>query len=64
MISYAVKSQEANNCLFSFKGLSTDSKPTGTYAGKAIANGSTFFEMDNQTVYFYDGGTNAWLDQP
>lgn len=48
----------------SFKGLSTDSKPTGTYNGLKIVNGSTFFEMDTQDCYFYDGGSNTWLAQP
>lgn len=64
MISYAVKANEKDNALFSFKGLSTDTKPTGSYNGKTIANGSTFFEMDNQVVYFYDGATSDWLNQP
>ncbi len=48
----------------SFKGLSTDSKPTNTYNGLKIVNGSTFFEMDTQDCYFYDGGSNTWLAQP
>lgn len=48
----------------SFKGLSTDTKPTTNYGSLAIKNGSTFFEMDTQEVYFYDGGTNTWLAQP
>ena len=48
----------------SFKGLSTDSKPTNTYNGLKIVNGSTFFEMDTQDCYFYDGGSNTWLTQP
>lgn len=64
MISYSVKAQHADDAEFSFKGLSTDTKPTGTYDGQKIANSSTFFEMDNQTVYFYDGGTSSWLAQP
>lgn len=48
----------------SFKGLSTDTKPTVKYDDLAIINGSTFFEMDTQEVYFYDGDTDDWLDQP
>ena len=48
----------------SFKGLSTDSKPTTKYNGLEIKNGSTFFEMDTQQCFFYDGGTNTWLAQP
>lgn len=48
----------------SFKGLSTDSKPTVKYGDIPITNGSTFFEMDTQEVYFYDGGSDSWLAQP
>lgn len=48
----------------SFKGLSTDTKPTGTFEGSKITNGSTFFEMDTQEVYFYDEHASKWLDQP
>ena len=48
----------------SFKGLSTDTKPTVKYDSLKIVNGSTFFEMDTQECYFYDGGTDTWLAQP
>lgn len=48
----------------SFMGLSTDSKPTQTYNGLKIKNGSTYFEMDTQQVYFYNGATDSWLAQP
>lgn len=48
----------------SFKGLSTDIKPTVTYDDLKITNGSSFFEMDTQEVYFYDEATESWLDQP
>lgn len=48
----------------SFKGLSTDEKPTGKYDDIEITNGSSFFEMDTQSVYFYDYATQSWLDQP
>lgn len=48
----------------SFKGLSTDAKPTVNYQSLEIKNGSTFFEMDTQECYFYDGGTDTWLAQP
>lgn len=64
MISYSVKAQLKDTAEFAFKGLSTDSKPTDVFIGKNIGNGSTFFEMDTQEVYFYDGGTNSWLAQP
>lgn len=48
----------------SFKGLSTDTKPTVKYGNLPIKNGSTFFAMDTQEVFFYDGGTDSWLTQP
>ena len=64
MISYSVRAQLATNAEFSFKGLSTDTKPTGSHDGQTIANGSTFFEMDTQEVYFYDGDSSDWLAQP
>lgn len=47
--------------VISFKGLSTDNKPTGTFMGMTIGNGSSFFEMDTQAVKFYDGGTDTWI---
>lgn len=57
---------EGNNDIstFSFKGLSTDTKPTDTWDETEIKNGSSFFEMDTQEVYFYDGDSKTWLDQP
>lgn len=48
----------------SFKGLSTDTKPTVSYNSLKITNGSTFFQMDTQEVYFYDEATESWLAQP
>lgn len=48
----------------SFKGLSTDTKPTVKWDDLPIVNGSTFMAMDTQEVFFYDGGTNTWLAQP
>ena len=48
----------------SFKGLSTDTKPTVSFEGMPIVNGSSFFEMDTQDVYFYDGTSDDWLEQP
>lgn len=52
------------NAPLSFYGLSTDTKPTQTYGSMKIVNASTFFEMDTQLVFFYDGENDAWLDQP
>lgn len=58
----AVKTVMKDNLkMFEFRGLSSDTKPTETYEGETIGNGSTFFEMDTQEVKFYDAGTNAWV---
>lgn len=64
MISYSVKAQKAGDFEFAFKGASTDTKPTGVCDNMTIANGSTFFEMDTQEVYFYDGANSDWFAQP
>lgn len=64
MISYKAKNYGPDSYDFSFKGASTDTKPTVEHDGMKIANGSTFFEMDTQTCYFYDGDNNDWFAQP
>lgn len=43
-----------------FTGLSTDTKPTISYNGFNILNGSTFLEMDTKVVYFYDAAAGVW----
>ena len=45
----------------SLKGLSTDSKPTGTYLQYAIGNGSSFFEIDTQSLKFYNETSETWV---
>lgn len=59
MITNSIGYQDAVK--FELSGLSTDTKPIGTFAGKAIANGSSFFEMDTQNVKFYDAENDAWV---
>jgi hypothetical protein len=59
MITNSIGYQDAVKVELS--GLSTDTKPTGTFAGKAIANGSSFFEMDTQNVKFYDAENDVWV---
>jgi hypothetical protein len=46
---------------FEFRGLSTDTKPTTTYGGSNIANGSVFIEMDTEDIYFYDKASSTWV---
>lgn len=48
----------------SFKGLHSDEKPVKKFGEFKITNGSSFFEMDTQDVYYYDGETDSWLTQP
>lgn len=62
MITYEASVYDENTTTFKFKGLSTDTKPTGTFKDKGISGESTFFEKDTQQVFFYD--TNGWLPQP
>ena len=50
-----------NKITFEFRGLSGDTKPTTTYGGANIGNGSVFLEMDTELLYFYDESTNDWV---
>ena len=54
-------------CEFEFKGLSTDTKPTGKFGsatnaqgseigGKTIGENSLFLELDTGDLYYYAGG--------
>ena len=47
----------------SFKGLSTDTKPTEDYGNEAIKNGSTFYEIDTGDLYMYDEENHTWIAQ-
>ena len=58
MITNDIGFQDAQK--LSLVGLSSDTKPTGTYNGKDIANGSTFLEMDTKDVKFYDADSDTW----
>lgn len=63
MISYEIASVKNGKHKLSFYGLSTDTKPTGTYETLTIANGSTFFEMDSFAVKVYDEEHSKWLPE-
>ena len=60
MITYDIQIINPKRAKFSFKGLTTDEKPVGSYKGSAIANGSTYLEMDTHTIYFYDEEGQKW----
>jgi len=63
MITFKISSLDykAGEAEFAFKGLSTDTKPTIEHAGYAIANGSSFFNIDTQELNFYDKDTEDWV---
>lgn len=46
--------------LFSFRGLSSDVKPTGEYDGYEISDNSSFLETDTFKLYFYNATTQTW----
>lgn len=50
-----------NKISFEFRGLSTDTKPTTTYGGANIANGSVFIEIDTEDILFYDEASSDWV---
>lgn len=62
MITYEVVRQIGNLAELAFKGKTTDTKPTDSYDGYEIMNGSSFFTMDDQNVVFYDGSTKSWIE--
>ena len=49
-----------NTTFCSLCGLSTDTKPTGSFDGVGIANGSEFIEMDTGKKYMYDAESSVW----
>ena len=54
-----VDGEEAVNV--ELRGLSTDTKPT-EIAEKKVDNGSLFIEMDTGEIYFYDLGSESWVN--
>ena len=56
-------SYSSDRPVFDFMGKSTDTKPTVTYNGKTIENGSTFYEMNTGKVFMYDADADVWLEQ-
>lgn len=62
MVTAKYNASGGDKCEMSFKGLSTDTKPTVSYNGLGIENGSSFFEIDTQNLVFYDGRTDSWLE--
>ena len=44
-------------------GLSTDTKPTETFNGMPLENGSFFYEMNTGKAYMYDAANVTWIEQ-
>lgn len=42
---------------FEFKGLSTDTKPTGVFGGSKVGENSLFLELDTGDAYYLNGGS-------
>lgn len=61
MVTFNNEPRKTEEFKYEFEGKSTDTKPTVTYAGRKIKNGSSFFEIDTQNVKFYDADTEAWV---
>lgn len=51
---------KGSHAKISFSGLSSDTKPTESWHGIKIDNGSTFMETDTQTLAFYDEENKKW----
>lgn len=62
MVSLNRYGEKPNIALSEFTCLSTDTKPTASFNGIAIANGSTLYEMDTHKAYIYDQENDEWLE--
>lgn len=49
--------------IMELRGLSTDTKPTETYIGFTVANGSTFYEIDTGGLYMFNSAASEWVEQ-
>ena len=47
---------------YDFTGKSTDEKPSGTFEGKQIWQGSTFAEMDTGKIFMYSEEDEDWIE--
>ena len=59
-----IKNIEPNDidgtAVFELRGKSTDTKPTGSFGGYIIGNGSSFFEIDTFDLFMFDGEAQTW----
>ena len=54
--------QPSGKVKFSLRGLQADTKPTQTFQGEGIGNGSEFVEMDSSEIYLYDEESDTWKE--
>lgn len=55
-----VNNKTANNtgtAAFELLGLSTDTKPTGTFSGYRVGENSVFLELNTGDLYYFSNGT-------
>lgn len=43
------------------QGNSSDTAPMGSFEGSELMNGSSYFNMNNQTVVFWDEENQEWV---
>lgn len=60
MISIYEFAGKRNGQTVDMVGKSTDEKPTKTFEGHAITNGSILYEMDSKKLYMYDEEGHTW----
>lgn len=53
--------QKGERFQLELQGLSSDKKPTKEFKGMKIANGSNFFEIDTQSISFYDQVSETFI---
>ena len=46
-----------------FAGLSSETKPTGSYEGVLLSSESSYFALDTGTIFFYNEENSTWYEQ-
>lgn len=62
MITMTNCTSSTDGHILELAGKSTDTKPTETFNGFTIGNGSTFTEMNTTKVFMFDGEAHEWLE--
>lgn len=61
MVTMSDYGKQTNTPISVFFGLSTDTKPTGSFEDTPINNGSVFIEMNTGDSYFYNKASSTWV---